>query len=183
MRQTVSDLIGFADRQIGIARASARAGSETMGATKGDVIARGFGHLLFSQVSSRLVTFLLNVLVVRRLPPDVYGVAVIQYHLITTTILTFAREGVRRACLRGVQLGEKRGPDLKSIVPLSWLCVPQGLAWSLIVCSTVLAFSGDGVGVRDGSYRVGVLLHGAAAVIETLSEPAYITSTCLLVFK
>jgi oligosaccharide translocation protein RFT1 len=146
----------------------------------GDVIARGFGHLLFSQVSSRVVTFVLNILVVRKLPPEIYGVAVIQFHLITTTILTFSREGVRRACLRGVQLGHKTESDLKSIIPLSWFCVPQGLVWSVVVCLFVLAFPGA---LEDRSYVAGVLLHGLAAFIESCSEPAYILSTCLLVFK
>ena len=58
-----------------------------------------------SQVSSRVLTFILNILAVRQLPPEVYGIAVVQFHLITTSILTFSREGVRRACLRGVKLG------------------------------------------------------------------------------
>ena len=144
-------------------------------------------------MSSRLLTFVLNLLVVRRLPPEVYGVAVIQFHLITTTILTFSREGVRRACLRGVKLGlgeneaaktknkqEQGEIDLKSIVPLSWFCLPQGLAWSTLICTLVLAFPGAR---DDEAYKYGVLLHGVAAFIEILSEPAYILSTCLLVFK
>lgn len=149
---------------------------------EGSVIARGFGHLVFSQVSSRVVTFILNVLVARKLKPEVYGIAVIQYHLITTTILTFSREGVRRACLRGVQLGTKTESDLKSIIPLSWFCVPQGIFWSITICLLVLAFPG-GEKVGGESYTTGVLLHCLAAFVETFSEPAYIISTCLLVFK
>jgi len=58
--------------------------------------------------------------------------------------------------------------------------VPQGLFWSVAICSLVLVFPGE---AGDASYKQGVLLHGAAAFIEALSEPAYILSTCLLVFK
>ena len=80
-----------------------------------------------SQVSSRLITFALNLAVARLLTPEAYGVrwragcwacvllvrlarltlgaanlqlAAVQFHLINTSILLLSREGFRRGCIR-----------------------------------------------------------------------------------
>jgi hypothetical protein len=53
-----------------------------------------------SQVSTRLISFVLNLLIARHLSPEAYALSTVQFHLITTTILLLSREGLRRGCLR-----------------------------------------------------------------------------------
>ena len=74
--------------------------SDLSGSASVGSVARGFTSLLASSVTSRLVSFVLNLFIARRLTPEAYGLSAIQFHLITTTILLLSREGVRRGCLR-----------------------------------------------------------------------------------
>jgi hypothetical protein len=68
-----------------------------------------------SQVSSRIISFVFNVLVARRLTQEQFGLQAVQFHLFTTTILFISREGFRRGCLRG-HVGILRGREqLQSI--------------------------------------------------------------------
>ena len=88
------------------------------------VMARGFGHLLASQVASRGLTFLLNLLAARRLSPEAYSLATIQFHLLYASVLMLCREGLRRACLRGTDDGRAR--DLEQVVAVAWLAPALG---------------------------------------------------------
>lgn len=71
------------------------------GAREGSVLFQTFIHLMLSQVSSRIISFVFNVLVARRLTQEQFGLQAVQFHLFTTTILFISREGFRRGCLRG----------------------------------------------------------------------------------
>ncbi|GFR48693.1 hypothetical protein Agub_g10649, partial [Astrephomene gubernaculifera] len=71
-----------------------------MDSDRGHVVASGFLALLASQIGTRLVTFIINLLIARHLSPEAYGLASIQFHLLTTTALFISREGFRRGCLR-----------------------------------------------------------------------------------
>ena len=114
-----------------------------------------------SQLSTRIVTFVLNLLIARHLSPEAYGVsglsmgppdmvrcmgtskskivahaqlAAVQFHLITTTILLLSREGLRRGCLRFRPEDKVKVVcvDLVGSVPLVRVRVPHKLGWSYI---------------------------------------------------
>ncbi|KAG2446862.1 hypothetical protein HYH02_008019 [Chlamydomonas schloesseri] len=70
------------------------------GADRASVVASGFLTLLASQIGTRLVTFIINLLIARHLSPEAYGLSSVQFHLLTTTALFISREGFRRGCLR-----------------------------------------------------------------------------------
>lgn len=63
-------------------------------------ILSGASSLVFLQVITRVVTFILNQAVVRLAPPHVFGTAAIQFELLLSSILFLSREGVRLALLR-----------------------------------------------------------------------------------
>ncbi|KAI0286384.1 hypothetical protein BC826DRAFT_1048658 [Russula brevipes] len=67
-------------------------------------LARGILHLeLFPslfQLSSRALTFILNLALVRLATPQTFGTAVVQFELLFSTTLFLSREGVRVALLR-----------------------------------------------------------------------------------
>ncbi|CAM6090181.1 unnamed protein product [Calypogeia fissa] len=75
---------------------------------QGSLLFHTFKHLMLSRVLSRVITFVLRLLVARRLNPDQYALSAIQFHLLTTTILFISREGFRRGCLRS-NLGFRNG--------------------------------------------------------------------------
>ncbi|KAG2427588.1 hypothetical protein HXX76_012242 [Chlamydomonas incerta] len=70
------------------------------GQDRANVVASGFLTLLASQIGTRLVTFIINLLIARHLSPEAYGLSSVQFHLLTTTALFISREGFRRGCLR-----------------------------------------------------------------------------------
>ncbi|CAM6085923.1 unnamed protein product [Calypogeia fissa] len=75
---------------------------------QGLLIFHTFKHLLLSRVLSRVITFVLRLLVARRLNPNQYALSAIQFHLLMTTILFISQEGFRRGCLR-CNLGFQNG--------------------------------------------------------------------------
>ena len=52
-----------------------------------------------TQVVSRLLPFIVNTMVARRLAPEEFGVPTVHFQLLSTVILT-CREGFRRALMR-----------------------------------------------------------------------------------
>lgn len=120
------------------------------------VVASGFLHLLASQISTRLVTFVINLLIARHLSPQDYALSSVQFHLITTTILLVSREGFRRGCLRFAagagsseeepgsssqgrgSSGSRAAVDNWRVLSVAWLVLPVGLVVAAAVCGTVL---------------------------------------------
>ncbi len=79
---------------------------------------RGLRLMMLVNGVQKLVIFLLNSSLLRRTSPDIMGVANVQLELFLSTLLFFAREGVRLALLREVvDSPEKR----QLFVNLSWL--------------------------------------------------------------
>ena len=52
-----------------------------------------------TQAVARVLPFIVNTLVARRLTPEEFGVPTVHFHLLSTVILT-CREGFRRALMR-----------------------------------------------------------------------------------
>ena len=58
-----------------------------------------------TQAASRLLPFIVNVMVARRLTPEEFGVPTVHFQLLSTVILT-SREGFRRALMRDTRATE-----------------------------------------------------------------------------
>jgi hypothetical protein len=96
-------------------------------------------YLIGNQLISRILTFLLNLLVARNIQPAVYGFATLHLHLPYLIILSLIREGLRRATLRYNSSSSNNTStsssdidkssssihdyDIQNIVNLSWLHV------------------------------------------------------------
>ncbi len=143
----------------------------------GGVLAAGFAHLAAAQAASRGLAFALNLAAARRLGPEAYGLGAVQFHLLTTTVLFLAREGVRRASLRAGAT-----PGRRALVGAAWLCPPAGAAVALALALVVQRWRG-GRGLRGDAYARAVAWHGVAAVIELLSEPVQLLAQVDLRFK
>ncbi|KAG1680360.1 hypothetical protein FOA52_015451 [Chlamydomonas sp. UWO 241] len=142
------------------------------------VVASGFVQLLLSQLSTRIISFALNLLIARHLSPEAYGLSSVQFHLITTTTLLLSREGLRRGCLR---LKPNSGSvEASQVLSVAWLVLPSGVLVCTAVTGITLAVAGTGA---DDAYRQGVLLHALAAMIELAAEPLYILALVNLRFQ
>ncbi|KAL2650675.1 hypothetical protein R1flu_018803 [Riccia fluitans] len=154
---------------------------EKEGAAQGLLLFRTFQHLLVSRVLSRLITFLLRLLVARRLNPDEYALSAIQFHLLTTTVLFISREGFRRGCLRSTGGdGPSRSDVNAKIASVAWLTVPLGTTLCISACSFVLWWQRQHTS-RD--YVWSVWLHGVGVLFEIWSEPVYIISQHMNLLK
>lgn len=157
------------------------AGSEenNPGAKEGKLLAHSFVHLMVSQVSSRALSFIFNLLIARSLSPDEFGLSAVQFQLLTSTIL-IVRDGFRRGCIRQNDQVPPGAAAYNKVVAVAWLSVPLGFCIALGACQ--LIFSWQSLALDD-PYARAILLHGLAAMIEFLSEPLYILAQCLVLLR
>ncbi|CAN6458676.1 unnamed protein product [Victoria cruziana] len=139
-----------------------------------------FFYLTASQVLSRLLSFLLNLLIARRLTQEDYALYAIQFHLLVTSILFLTREGFRRACMRTDLLhGAHVAENCTKILEVAWLTVPVGVVFTIGACGSVLWWQALNFSEQ---YARDILIHGFACILEILSEPFYILFQNLLLF-
>ncbi|CAK9202747.1 unnamed protein product [Sphagnum troendelagicum] len=151
------------------------------GAREGSVLFQTFIHLMLSQVSSRIISFVFNVLVARRLTQEQFGLQAVQFHLFTTTILFISREGFRRGCLRGhVGTGSSEAENSSRVLAVAWLTLPWGVISSLILYNFVMWWQGLDF---SQDYARSIFVLGVAAVLELGSEPLYILAQHLLLLR
>ncbi|GAQ80068.1 oligosaccharidyl-lipid flippase family [Klebsormidium nitens] len=153
---------------------------EKAGAREAGVLVSSFLHLMISQLATRVISFLLNVLIDRRLNAAEIGLSAVQFPLITTTIFMISREGFRRGCIRS-DLGDNPHQSAAArVVSVAWLSVPVGL---LVTCATVgTILWWQQLPVADVRTQA-LLVLGVAAGVELLSEPLYILAQCLLLLR
>lgn len=149
----------------------------------GTVLVSGFSYLLLSQVASRGVTFLLNLIVTRLLSPEAYGLAAVQFHLINTIILFLSREGFRRGCLRTPVDGQWKVETARRTLANAVLCIPAGCLVTLITCRVALGWHDADASHSPQIHRQAIWLQGAAAMLELLSEPLYVLAAVQLRFR
>ena len=157
-----------------------------------------------TQAVSRLLPFIVNAMVARRLTPEEFGVPTVHFQLLSTVILT-SREGFRRALMRDTKATEDSSQgtfaqayiysdiltlwvchsDHRTSQPTraeaaSWLVVPLGALLSAGVPTTVLFAKGL---TRADPYAQAVALYGLAAFLELFAEPFYIRAQRRSKFK
>eukprot|EP01132_Coremiostelium_polycephalum_P006716 gene6716-8325_t len=167
-------------------------------------------YLILLQIVSRIFTFILNTWLVTAVDTNILGVYSIQYQLLSSTILFLSRESIRRTCIR-IQLlkntnttnhhnsssGTKTKKDgdkeeeikveLSTMINLTWMIIPvgfivtYGMEWFFNVNPSVSIQGNKSIVQSD--YDYGIRLFSISAIIELLSEPAYILSQNQLLFK
>ncbi|PJF18672.1 hypothetical protein PSACC_01517 [Paramicrosporidium saccamoebae] len=127
--------------------------------------------LITLQLFSRILAFLLNALLLRRLQPAVLGLATVKLELLYTTVVTLGREGLRRALLRypPTDDGWKR-----RLIHMALLAVPCGIP---VLVFVVVAFTGSlPTELADMQMRfwLAVGVYSGAALLELAVEPMYL---------
>ncbi|KAF3939334.1 hypothetical protein ABW19_dt0203871 [Dactylella cylindrospora] len=163
--------------------------------------AAGAAFLVLVQVLSRLLTFVMNQLLIRYLSPTILGEAA-RLELYMMTILFFSRESLRMALQRQAEASvEETGNDQKgdgrkdedriiegtargqaqTVVNLSYLSVPIGVAvvaggWVLRAAYSRLSESDSDSKSGDdynGYFGLSVAIYAVASLLELLSEPGF----------
>ncbi|KAI1360678.1 Rft-1-domain-containing protein [Xylaria arbuscula] len=154
---------------------------------------RGASLLIILQIASRAVTFLANQLLLRFLTAQLLGVSA-QLEVYYLSVLFFARESLRVAVQRqGTQPAEIRhgnhpgqqdqhseskgqgadATDSQSVVNIAYLSLALGLPSSLGLGWAYLHYV-DPATASTPYLDTALRIYGAAALIELLSEPAFV---------
>ena len=131
------------------------------------------------QLMSRVLTFALNVAVVRAVDRAAYGIGSVQMQLVCDAVLALSREGFRDACQRTPADAWLESRSRSRMLAVAWLCVP----FAAVVCSVVLGISSSmGTGQAEPGFSAVSIsaMFVAAAGLEMLSEPLYILAHNLL---
>ncbi|KJE94853.1 hypothetical protein CAOG_05424 [Capsaspora owczarzaki ATCC 30864] len=157
--------------------------------------ARSATYTVISQLLFRIITFVMNAIVLRRAPPELVGVVNVRLMLLYTTVLFIAREPFRRACLAArssaaasATSSSDRDDPLSPaanartwlrIKAVAWLCMPVGVAVAgalALVWSKLLEHPSEAI----SGYDQGVAMYAIAAVVELLSEPLFVRAQIFL---
>ena len=134
--------------------------------------AKGATFLILLQIGSRGVTFALNQVLLRFLSPQLLGTAV-QLELYIISTLYFSRESFRIATQRRSDGG------VQAAINLSYLAVAAGPFIALLFAQAYLSS-----GYPDVPYVITALrINGLAAMIELVSEPAFVAVQQNMLYK
>jgi oligosaccharide translocation protein RFT1 len=120
-------------------------------------------YLVLLQVTSRLLTFGVNQLLLRYLNPSLLGLSV-QLELLTTSILYFSRESLRNALQR------QSSGDSTVVANLALLTLPLGVVFSAVL---VVGYWGMGQAEVVEYWTQSVALFVVATLLELAAEPAF----------
>ena len=130
------------------------------------------------QLTFRLLTFVLNSIMVRYISRDLLGVVNVRLPLLYTTILFLTNEAFYRACL-----SSKRTNCWPQIVNVVWLTVPLGAFYAVLfgVVWTQYLERPDPQVVQN--YDLAVFCFCLSAVLETLMQPLFVIGQIMLFVK
>lgn len=132
--------------------------------------AQGAGLLVLLQVGSRILTFIVNQILLRYLSPQCLGAAS-QLELFSVSILYFSRESVRVALQR-----QAKGHDqIQTAVRLSYVAIVLGIFLTLI-CQWLYQRNADAELLQVAYFAMSVRLYAIATVLELGHEPLFATA-------
>lgn len=134
--------------------------------------------LVLFQLSSRLLTFVFNQVLVRLATPRAFGTAAVQFELLSSTILFLCREGVRGALLRSNDVNKAKTRNDASfqttlIKNISHLPFLLGTPFAFLV-ATLYGRLASSQTVEQPFFKPAVAIYTLSAVIELAAEPLYI---------
>jgi len=151
-------------------------------------------HLLVSnQLFTRVVTFVVNIVVARLVGPAIFGLQGVNMYLIYVVVLSLSREGIRRSTLRHATADSStetpRSPSVQllriDLINLAWFQFPlsvllAAMSYWLMSLSPPTSISEMGL---DHAYSVSLRLFTLSALVELTTESLYVFSQRLLMVK
>jgi len=128
-----------------------------------------------TQMSFRVITFLLNAFVLRHISRDVMGLINVRLNLLDDTILFLSREAFRLACI-----GHKEKGGWAGVLNLMWLCVPISVVWSLVLSWVWINLLPAPPDHLQEQYLGAVYLVSISAVIQMFAEVPWLLAQVFL---
>ncbi|XP_075039140.1 man(5)GlcNAc(2)-PP-dolichol translocation protein RFT1 [Mixophyes fleayi] len=126
-------------------------------------------YTMILQIFFRVLTFALNAFTLRYVSKEIIGIVNVRLTLFYTTIVFLAREAFRRACL-----SHSTQQSWRHTIHLTWLAVPLGICWSLVLGWIWLRVLEVPDPEMIPHYGTGVVAFGFSAVVELLAEPFWV---------
>ncbi|XP_059351439.1 protein RFT1 homolog isoform X2 [Daphnia carinata] len=136
---------------------------------EGSIKAASYNMIL--QVAFRIITFILNGLVLHNVDKDVLGILNVRLMLLIMTILFISREAFRRGCM-----SKTREHNWPQVINLLWLTVPSVIICSFSFCYIWLHWLELPAEKYVADYKFAVYIFGISCVIESFVEPVYLFS-------
>ncbi|KAI1494141.1 Rft-1-domain-containing protein [Biscogniauxia mediterranea] len=148
--------------------------NETITTTTTGSAVRGASLLIVLQIASRALTFLANQLLLRFLTAQLLGVST-QLEVYYLSVLFFARESLRVAIQRHQSSSSASAArDSQSVVNLAYLSLLLGLGVAAALGAAYLRYVDAATAASTPYLDVALYIYAAAALIELLSEPAFV---------
>lgn len=133
--------------------------------------AKGASFLILLQVGSRALTFALNQILLRFLSPEILGASV-QLELYCISVLYFSRESLRVAL-------QRRADGVQAVVNLAYLALAAGVPLAYFLAQLYLRAELPQVpGLLEA-----LPIYGVAALVELMSEPAFVAAQQKMLYK
>ena len=130
---------------------------------------------MITQMSFRVITFLLNAFVLRNISRDVMGLINVRLNLLDDTILFLSREAFRLACIG--HKGKTRWPE---VLNLMWLCVPLSVLWSSVLGWLWINLLPSPPNELQQQYVLAVQLVSLSAVVQMFAEVPWLVGQIYL---
>ena len=134
--------------------------------------ARSATYSVILQVSFRLITFIVNAIVLRYVSSELLGLVNVRLTLLYSTILFLSREAFRKACLS--RTANSSTKKWRQLINLVWLCVPVGLFTSLILGLLWICLLEFPSSVYAANYPKAAFIFALSAVCELFVEPLWL---------
>jgi len=130
---------------------------------------------MITQISFRVITFLLNAFVLRHISRDVMGLINVRLNLLDDTILFLSREAFRLACI-----GHRGKTGWMGVINLMWLSVPLSLLWSALLGWVWIHLLQGPPERLQQQYETAVYLVAISGVTQVFAEAPYLVAQVFL---
>ncbi|KAK7101753.1 man(5)GlcNAc(2)-PP-dolichol translocation protein RFT1-like [Littorina saxatilis] len=140
--------------------------------------ARATSYNMLLQVTIRVMTFVLNAVVLRYISRDLLGVVNVRLTLLYSTVLFLTKEAFQKACL-----SRRDSQDWRQVINLMWCTFPLGVLISTLLSMVWLYLLETPDPSIVASYGVGVVAFAVSGCLEILAEPLFVTGQAFLFIK
>ncbi|XP_023334103.1 protein RFT1 homolog isoform X2 [Eurytemora carolleeae] len=141
----------------------------------GDSSVRSATFNMITQISFRVITFILNAFVLRHISRDVMGLINVRLNLLDDTILFLSREAFRLACL-----GHRGKEGWDGVLNLMWCCVPLSIVWSTVLGWVWVNILSSPPEDLKQQYETAVILVSFSGIIQMFAEVPWLIAQIFL---
>ena len=139
---------------------------------------RSASYNVILQVTFRILTFVMNGILLRYTTKDMIGIVNVRLMLLNQTIVFVAREAFRKACLS--KTADKRW---EQVINLLWCVFPLGVVLSFVLGYVWLYLLEIPDPVKIPNYPLAVLVFAASGSVELLSEQLWVVAQAFVFLR